>query len=77
MVPNILKRHLQANHSHTASKPRAYFERLLDSQNKSSQTIKKRLSVSDKASVASFQVSQLIAQQKKAHTICEELILPA
>jgi hypothetical protein len=40
MVPNKLKRHLQANHSHAASKPRAYFERHLDSQNKSSQKIK-------------------------------------
>jgi hypothetical protein len=37
VVPNKLKLHLQANHSHAASKPRAYFERLLDSQKKSSQ----------------------------------------
>jgi hypothetical protein len=44
---------------------------------KSSQKIKKHLSVSDKALVASFQASELIAQQKKAHTIGEELILPA
>jgi hypothetical protein len=40
MVPNKLKRHLQANHSHAASKPRAYFERLLDSQKKSSQKLR-------------------------------------
>jgi hypothetical protein len=36
---------------------------------KSSQKTKKHLSVSDKPLVASFQVSELIAQQKKAHTI--------
>jgi hypothetical protein len=31
---NELKQHLQANHSHAASKPRVYFELLLDSQKK-------------------------------------------
>jgi hypothetical protein len=55
MVPNKLKRHVQANYSHAASKQRACFERLLDSQKKSSQKIKKRLSVSGKALVASIQ----------------------
>jgi hypothetical protein len=76
MLPNKFERHLQANHSHAASKPRAYFERLLVSQKKS-QKIKKCLCVSDGALVASFQVSEFIAQQRKAHTTGEELISPA
>jgi hypothetical protein len=46
-------------------------------KNNSSQKIKKHLSVSYKALVASFQMSELIAWQKKAHTIGEELILSA
>lgn len=77
MVPNKLKRHLESNHSHISSKPREYFERLLNSQNKSSRAIKNRIAVSDKALLASFKVSELIAQQKKPHNVGEELILPA
>jgi hypothetical protein len=58
VVPNKLEQHLQANHSHAALKPRAYFELLLDSGKRNPKKIKKRISVSDKALVASFQVSE-------------------
>jgi hypothetical protein len=37
----------------------------------------KCLKLSDKALLASFKVSELIAKKKKAHNIGEELILPA
>ena len=35
------------------------------------------MTVSDRAQIASYQVSELIAQNMKAHTLSESLILPA
>ena len=35
------------------------------------------MTVSDRAQIASYQVSELIAQNMKAHTLGESLILPA
>ena len=54
-----------------------YFERLLEQQTKAGNSSKSRMTVSEKAQIASQEVSELIAQNMKAHTLGESLILPA
>ncbi|KAJ4924388.1 hypothetical protein JOQ06_000628, partial [Pogonophryne albipinna] len=54
-----------------------YFQRLKSQNEKQSQRMLSSLRVSDKAQEASYLVAELIAKAKKAHTIVENLILPA
>ena len=44
---------------------------------KTANSFKSIVTVSDKAQIASYQVSELIAQNMKAHTVGESIILPA
>ncbi|XP_022243613.1 protein FAM200A-like [Limulus polyphemus] len=48
-----------------------------EQQGKAADSFKSLMTVSDKAQIASYQVSELIAQNMKAHTLGESLILPA
>lgn len=77
MKPNKLKRHLDTKHGDLANRPREFFERKLNSVKSAKQAFSKITSVPSKALLASYQVSHRIAQNKKPHTIGEELILPA
>lgn len=77
MAPNKLKRHLEQNHHHVAQKPVGYFRSLHSNQEKAAQKMERRLKVSDKALVASYKVSELIALNKKSHNIGEKIIIPA
>lgn len=77
MVPNKLQRHLNTKHGSLSNKGVDYFESMLKSQRKESQQLLKRFTVSDKAQLASYKVSEIIATKMKPHTIAETLILPA
>ena len=48
-----------------------------EQQQKTASSFKSIVTVSDKAQIASYQVSELIAQNMKAHTLGESIILPA
>ena len=78
MKPNLLKRHLESNQSDKKDRDKSYFQRLgenvkrqrLDQTGQSYQK-------SDGILHASYEVSLLIAKNMKAHTIAENLVLPA
>jgi polyhydroxyalkanoate synthesis regulator phasin len=59
------------------SKSDDYFKRLLESQIKLSKAFVSKGTVSEKAQEASYLVAELIAQKRKSHTVCENLIMPA
>ena len=48
-----------------------------EQQGKAADSLKSLMTVSDNAQIASYQVSELIAQNMKAHTLSESLTLPA
>lgn len=77
MKPNKLRRHLETLHSEYVNKPREFFELKLKSYEQQTSFFQKTLSVNEKALLASYKVSYKIARCKKAHTIGEDLILPA
>ena len=77
LVPSKLTKHFKTRHSHLQSKPFNYFKRLLEQQTKAGNSFKSRVTISDKAQIASYKVFELIAQNMKAHTFGESLILPA
>jgi len=77
MVPTRLKRHLHTKHGHLEVKPIEHFQRLLKTHSKQVSSLKKVVTVSDKAQEASFLVAELVAKEMKPHTIAESLILPA
>jgi hypothetical protein len=74
---NKLKRHLETKHADASGKPLSYFERSLTSLKQQKTEISKSTKLNVKALKSSYLVSQLIAKSKKAHTIGEQLILPA
>ncbi|KAL4121592.1 hypothetical protein QTP88_014077 [Uroleucon formosanum] len=76
MAPSKLNRHLITNHSHLESKDQNYFKELMTSQSKQKKYFEKKVTVSDKAQIASYKVAELIAQKTKPHSIAESLILP-
>ena len=49
---------------------------MLEQQTKAGNSFENRLTISEKAQIASYKVSELIAQNIKAHTLGESLILP-
>ncbi|XP_067118749.1 zinc finger BED domain-containing protein 5-like [Centruroides vittatus] len=55
----------------------SFFKRLSEQQTKAANCFKSIMTVSDKAQIASYQLSELIAKNMKAHTLGESLILPA
>ena len=77
MVPSKMKRHLLSKHGNLANKDVQYFERLLEQHKCQRSYFEKRMTVSDKMQIVSYQVAELIAQQTKPHTIAEKLIQPA
>jgi hypothetical protein len=72
-----LCRHLTTKHETLANKPLQFFERKLLEMHKQSNLMRTAVTTSTKALLASFQVSYLIAINKKPHTIGETLLLPA
>lgn len=77
MVPSKLNRHLYSNHPSYANKDRQYLKRRLEHNKKQQAFMKSTVMVSEKTLEASYRVAELIARQKKPHTIGETLIKPA
>lgn len=77
MVPSKLKRHLSSKHSHLLGKDKNYFSRLLSSEEKQAKTMVRRATISEKALLASYKVSEIVAKRMQPHTIAEDVILPA
>ena len=78
MQPSLLKRHLESNHAEKKNKNQSYFERLGENAkrqrpDKTGQFRQKKVGVVK----ASYDVSLPVAQNMKAHTIAESLVLPA
>ncbi|XP_078487698.1 zinc finger BED domain-containing protein 5-like [Ciona intestinalis] len=78
MKPSLLKRHLESNHPEKNDRNQSYFERLGENVKKrrldqTGQNYQKMTGIVK----ASYEVSLLVAQNVKAHTIAETLILPA
>lgn len=76
MVPSKLNRLLITNHYHLESKDQNYFKELMTSQSKQKKYFEKKVTVSDKAQIASYKVAELITQKTKPHSIAESFILP-
>lgn len=77
MKPSLLKRHLNTKHSTLENKPREYFVRKCTEMKGVKKTMSSFTNSTQKAVEASFLVSLRIARCGKAHTIGEELLLPA
>jgi hypothetical protein len=77
MVKTKLLRHLESCHPDLKNAGRVYFEKLKIEKEKQSKRMKKHTSVSEKALIASFEISHLIVKNKKPHTDGEKIILPA
>uniref|UniRef100_H2XQP6 HAT C-terminal dimerisation domain-containing protein n=1 Tax=Ciona intestinalis TaxID=7719 RepID=H2XQP6_CIOIN len=78
MKPSLLKRHLESNQPEKNDRNQSYFERLGENVKKrrldqTGQNYQKMTGIVK----ASYEVSLLVAQNLKAHTIAETLILPA
>lgn len=76
LKPAKLKHHLETVHSNLADHPQEFFEGKLENLKKMklgpSGT---RFATSEKSLVASFEISKLIAQSKKPHTVAHRGIL--
>ncbi|XP_014772618.1 zinc finger BED domain-containing protein 5-like [Octopus bimaculoides] len=77
LLPSKLNKHLKTKHPYLQDKSTNYFKKLSEQQTKAANSFINKMTVSKKAQIASYQVSELIAQNMKAHTISESLILPA
>ena len=77
MVPSKLKRHLETKHSSLADRDLEYFKRTQQLNKRQEERLMNNVTVSDKVMEASYILAELIAKQKKPHTISETLILPA
>ena len=77
MLPSKLSRHLESKHPHLQGKDLSYFNRLLEQNRKQASTFKSKMTVSKKAQIASLEISEMIAQNLKSHTLAESIILPA
>ena len=76
LVSSKLTKHYKTRHSHLQGKSVNYFKRLLELQTKAGNSFKSRVTISEKAQIESYEVSELIVQNK-AHTVGGSLILPA
>ena len=81
MKPSLLKRHLETNHAAYSTKDRAFFERKRDTMKQSfldrpNGPIVNLKREKIEALEASYYVAKEIAEQKKPHTIGENLVLP-
>ena len=78
MKPSLSKRYLESNHAEKKNKHQSYFERL--GENAKRQRLDKTGQFHQKKDgvvKASYEVSLLVTQNMKAHTIAESLVLPA
>ena len=78
MKPSLLKRHLDSNHPEKKDKYESYFKQLGENVKKQrlDQTGQNYFKTAGILK-ASYEVSLLVAQNMKAHTIAESLVLPA
>ena len=77
MVPSKLGKHFKNKHSYLQNKPTSYFKRMSEQLTETANSFKSIVTISDKAQIGSYQVSELIAQNMKAHTLGDSIILPA
>ena len=75
MVPAKLKRHLDTNHPTFKNKNTIYFHRLLESNKKEVNFMRRATTISEKALKVSYRVAELIAKEKQPHTLAEKVIL--
>ena len=78
MKPSLLKRHLESNHSDKKNRDKSYFQRL--GENVKRQRLDQTGQCYQKSTgilYSSYEISLLIAKNMKAHTIAENLVLPA
>ena len=78
MKPSLLKRHLESNHSDKKNRGKSYFQRL--GENVKRQRLDQTGQSYQKSTgilYSSYEVSLLIVKNMKAHTIAENLVLPA
>ena len=78
MKPSLLKRHLESNYSDKKDRDKSYFQRL--GENVKRQRLDQTGQSYQKSTgilYSSYEVSLLIAKNMKAHTIAENLVLPA
>ena len=78
MKPSLLKRHLESNHPDKKDRDKSYFQRL--GENVKRQRLDQTGQSYQKSTgilYFSYEVSLLIAKNIKAHTIAENLVLPA
>ena len=78
MKPSLLKRHLDSNHPEKKDTYESYFKQLGENVKKQrlDQTGQNYFKTAGIVK-ASYEVSLLVAQNMKAHTIAESLVLPA
>lgn len=78
MKPAKLRRHLETKHPESKTKSVHFFKLKLNELKKSQNLMKKTsLNINKNATLASYQIAELIANSGKPHTIAEELIVPA
>lgn len=78
MNPAKLCRHLQTKHPESQTKPMEFFKLKLNELKKFQNVMEKTsLNINKNATLASYQIAELIAKSGKPHTIAEELIVPA
>ena len=71
MVPSKLGKHFKNKHSYLKNKPTSYFKRMSEQLTKTTNSFKSIVTAFDKVRNASYQVSELIAQNMKTHTLGE------
>ena len=77
ILPSKLSRHLKSKHPHLQGKDLSYIKRLLEQNRKQASIFKSKMTVSEKAQTASLEISKMVAQNLKSHTLVELIILPA
>lgn len=79
MKPAKLRRHLETKHPEYKSKSLDFFKNKLGELKRSRKNINNHYgaNVNENATLASYEVSQLVAKCGKNHTIAEDIILPS
>ena len=75
-LPSKLSRYLKSKHPHLQGKDLSYFKRSLEQNRKQANVFKSKMTVSEKAQIASLEISVMVAQNLKSHTLAELIILP-
>lgn len=77
MFPAKLKRHLETTHPELVGKPKEYFESIKTQQIHQTKQMKDFCKIPEKATLASYKISQLLCKKKKPHTEAESILAPA